>query len=98
MELKTYKLTKLISIKSNVEILVIFSSLYEYHVSNFLSPFRLGQACAHIGALLLVLAELVADGIQRLPDGPACTDVLCKWTQPKGNYLILLLTIAILIP
>lgn len=53
--------------------------------------YRLGQACAHVGALLFLLSELVAEGVQQLPDGPACTDILCKWTQPKGYLLYLVI-------
>ncbi|XP_034026956.1 uncharacterized protein LOC117511102 isoform X2 [Thalassophryne amazonica] len=44
----------------------------------------IGQACTHLGALLFILAELTADGIQHLEDGPACTEILCKWTESKG--------------
>jgi hypothetical protein len=39
-----------------------------------------------MGAVLFRLADLVTSGAKTIPvDGPACTDVLCEWTKPKGE-------------
>lgn len=38
------------------------------------------ERCGHIGAVLFRLAELQATG---LTEGPSCTDILCKWAEPK---------------
>ena len=46
--------------------------------------FSLYQSCAHVGATLFQLADLVATGITLLPDDPSCTEKLCQWTDPKG--------------
>ncbi|XP_053391619.1 uncharacterized protein LOC123552538 [Mercenaria mercenaria] len=39
------------------------------------------ERCGHVGAVLFKLAELQATGVS---EGPSCTDVLCKWADPKG--------------
>ena len=46
--------------------------------------FRRGQACAHVGALLFILTELVADGEEELPEDLSCIDVLCQWSETKN--------------
>lgn len=43
-----------------------------------------GQACSHVGALLFLLTELIADGEGTLPEDEACTEILCQWTNPKN--------------
>ena len=40
--------------------------------------------CSHVGALLFVVCDIVAEGLQELPADQTCTDVKCKWSDPKG--------------
>ncbi|XP_078660783.1 uncharacterized protein LOC144905166 [Branchiostoma floridae x Branchiostoma belcheri] len=42
------------------------------------------QSCAHVGATLFQLADLVSMGYTQLPDDPTCTEKLCAWTDPKA--------------
>ncbi|XP_035670017.1 uncharacterized protein LOC118411645 isoform X2 [Branchiostoma floridae] len=42
------------------------------------------QSCAHVGATLFQLADLVSMGFTQLPDDPTCTEKLCAWTDPKS--------------
>ena len=46
----------------------------------------LRKDCAHVGALLYVLCEIVAEGLTELPADPACTDIPCPWAEPKGSH------------
>ena len=46
----------------------------------------LRKDCAHVGALLYVLCEIVAEGLTELPADPACTDIPCPWVEPKGSH------------
>ena len=46
----------------------------------------LRKHCAHVGALLYVLCETVAEGLSELPADPACTDIPCPWAEPKGSH------------
>ena len=48
------------------------------------SFYRRGQACSHVGALLFILTELVACGVEDLPEDVSCTDVLCQWSETKN--------------
>lgn len=43
------------------------------------------QTCGHIGALLFAAAQYISTG-EHCDGGvePSCTDVMCKWTDPKG--------------
>ncbi|XP_070550352.1 uncharacterized protein [Ptychodera flava] len=45
----------------------------------------LGEACSHVGALLFAVEDFVAKGYKKLPDGPQCTEVLCKWISHKDS-------------
>ncbi|XP_028410620.1 uncharacterized protein LOC114533310 [Dendronephthya gigantea] len=40
--------------------------------------------CSHVGALLFVLADIIAEGKVQIPSDPTCTDLPCSWTEPKG--------------
>ena len=33
---------------------------------------------------MLVLCDIIAEGCEELPADPTCTDMKCKWTDPKG--------------
>ena len=46
----------------------------------------LRKDCAHVGALLYLLCEIVAEGLIELPADPACTDIPCPWAEPKGSH------------
>ena len=46
----------------------------------------LWKDCAHVGALLYVLCEIVAEGLTELPADPACTDIPCPWAEPEGSH------------
>ena len=61
--------------------LFFFSTSFLSHCNVF---FRKGQACAHVGALLFILTELVASGEEELPEDLSCTDVLCQWSETKN--------------
>lgn len=39
--------------------------------------------CSHVGAVLFVLCDVIAEGCEELPADPTCTDMKCKWTDPK---------------
>ena len=34
--------------------------------------------------MLFVLCDIIAEGCEELPADPTCTDMKCKWTDPKG--------------
>lgn len=44
----------------------------------------LRKDCSHIGAVLFLLCDIIAEGHEELPVDPTCTDMKCKWTDPKG--------------
>ena len=44
----------------------------------------LRKDCSHIGAVLFLLCDIIAEGHEELPADPTCTDMKCKWTDPKG--------------
>jgi len=46
--------------------------------------YSFSQSCGHVGAVLFCVVDLIASGITFAPENTACTDVLCKWTDPKG--------------
>jgi hypothetical protein len=60
-------------------------TLYAY-LDAFFPIFRYSQTCSHVGAVLFCLSDLIACGLTDRPEDPSCTDVLCKWTDPKGIY------------
>lgn len=41
--------------------------------------------CSHAGALLFVLSDIVSQGKTTLPADPACTELPCSWSNPKGT-------------
>ena len=47
--------------------------------------YRLRGDCSHVGALLFVLCDIVAEGKVQLPPDPTCTDLPCSWSDPKDN-------------
>ncbi|XP_070549026.1 uncharacterized protein [Ptychodera flava] len=48
----------------------------------------LGEACSHIAAMLFALEDFVANGYKDLENGPATTEVLCKWIAKKDSKVI----------
>ena len=46
----------------------------------------LRKDCAHVGALLYVLCDIVAEGLTKLPADLTCTEVPCPWSEPKGSH------------
>ncbi|XP_015778581.1 PREDICTED: uncharacterized protein LOC107356487 [Acropora digitifera] len=44
----------------------------------------LRKDCSHIGAVLFLLCDIIAEGHEELPVDPTCIDMKCKWTDPKG--------------
>lgn len=43
--------------------------------------------CSHIGALMFMLCDVVAEGQQQLPPDPTCTDLPCSWSNPKDTSI-----------
>ena len=41
----------------------------------------LGEVCSHAAGLLFALEDFVSRGYTQLPDGPATTEILCKWNR-----------------
>ena len=39
---------------------------------------------SHVVAVLFALCDIIAEGCEELPADPTCTDMKCKWTDPKG--------------
>ena len=60
----------------------------KFSKSSILSKCSRGQACSHVGALLFLIAEVIASGDQAVPpdDALSVTQSLCEWVQPKGIY------------
>lgn len=48
--------------------------------------YRYSQVCGHVGAVLFCLSEMIACGLTEESDQPSCTEMLCKWTDPKGMH------------
>ena len=48
--------------------------------------FRLRGDCSHVGALMFMLCDIVAEGKIHLPPDLTCTDLPCSWSNPKGDY------------
>ncbi|XP_070537882.1 uncharacterized protein [Ptychodera flava] len=48
----------------------------------------LGEACSHIAAMLFALEDFVANGYKDLENGPATTEILCKWIAKKDSKVI----------
>ncbi|XP_077980879.1 uncharacterized protein LOC144436076 [Glandiceps talaboti] len=46
---------------------------------------NLGEACSHFAAVLFALEDFVAQGYRNLVEGPACTEVLCKWIAKRDS-------------
>ena len=44
----------------------------------------LRKDCSHVGAVLFVLCDIVAEGHEEIPADPTCTKIKCKWSNPKG--------------
>ena len=44
----------------------------------------LRKDCSHVGAVLFVLCDIVAEGHEEIPADPTCTEIKCKWSNPKG--------------
>ena len=48
------------------------------------SAFRVAGECAHTLALVLKLTDWKLDGLEEIPNHPACTDVPQQWGKPGG--------------
>ena len=46
----------------------------------------LRKDCSHIGAVLFVLCDVLAEGHEELPADSTCTDMKCKETDLKGTH------------
>ena len=48
----------------------------------FYFPFRKGEACSHIAALLFAIDDYISKGLKDLPEDRASTEKLCQWNKP----------------
>ena len=44
-----------------------------------------GEACTHAAAILWALEDFTSRGYHSLPDSPASTEILSKWTAPRNS-------------
>ena len=74
---------------STAEVIVQFNAGLPFSCISALkvqiSIYRLRQDCSHVGAVMFVLCDVIAEGLTSLDAGPAtCTDIPCEWSKPKG--------------
>ncbi|XP_068762764.1 uncharacterized protein [Montipora capricornis] len=70
--------------ESKVMYLVLESSTNKPVYSYCTCTAGLRGDCSHIGALMFVLSDIVAEGKELLPSDATCTDLPYSWSDPKG--------------